>query len=70
MNRCEACGRRLISAESQRIGFGPVCMERQRERGLVVGGKPRAHLLQLGHVGRKRRRKPDPGQLTLEGMEP
>ena len=66
MTRCQACGRRLISPESQRMGFGPVCVERQRSRGLMVGGRPRPSLRQMTSSGR--RRKPDPGQIPLEGM--
>lgn len=68
MNRCETCGRALVNAESRVLGIGPVCLERMRDRGMAVGGKPRPHLLQLANI--TRRRKPDPGQLPLEGMEP
>ncbi|HOU64474.1 MAG TPA: DUF6011 domain-containing protein [Thermomonas sp.] len=70
IERCESCRRRLISAESREVGFGPVCLERLRGNGLVVHGKRRPSLLQLASTGRKRRRKPDPGQMPLEGMEP
>lgn len=70
MNRCEACGRRLVDPESMRLGLGRVCLERQRVRGLVVGGKARPGVLVKMATRWKRRRKPDPGQLPLEGMEP
>lgn len=70
MNRCEACGRRLVDPESMRLGLGPVCLERQRGRGLVVGGKARPSVLIKVATRFKRRRRSDPGQLPLEGMEP
>lgn len=67
IERCESCRRRLISAESRELGFGPVCLERLRGNGLVVHGKPRPGLLRQAKT---RHRKPPPGQLPLEGMEP
>jgi hypothetical protein len=69
MNRCEACGRRLVSEESQRLGFGPVCVERQRARGFVFGGKARPSVL-VRPATRWKRRKPAPGQLPLPGLDP
>lgn len=69
MNRCEACGRKLVDPASRALGFGPICVERQRIRGLVVGGKARPSVL-VRPKTRWKRRKPNPGQLPLEGMEP
>lgn len=69
MNRCESCNRLLTSAESRELGFGPVCLERLRGNGFVVGGKARPSVLVKIATRWKRRRKPDPGQLPLEGMD-
>lgn len=67
--RCEACGRKLIDPASQRLGFGPVCLERLRGNGFVVGGKARPSVL-VRTATRWKRRKPSPGQLHLPGLEP
>ena len=37
--KCEQCNRRLTNAQSRSMGIGPTCLERMRDRGLVVGGK-------------------------------
>lgn len=39
--RCQECGRTLTNDASRALGIGPVCIERMRARGLVVGGTPR-----------------------------
>jgi hypothetical protein len=67
--RCESCNRLLTSAESRSLGFGPVCLERLRGSGRVVGGTARPSVL-VRVKTRWKRRKPAPGQLPLEGMDP
>ena len=70
--RCQECNRILTSDESRKIGIGPVCAEALRARGLIVGGsrKRDREALLFPSLRRLRRRRPPPGQLPLEGMEP
>ena len=71
MSRCQECGRRLIDPESMRLGVGPVCVERMRARGLIVGGtRRRDREAQMFPSLRRLRRRRNPGQFPLEGMEP
>jgi hypothetical protein len=46
--RCTECGRCLTAAASQHLGIGPTCLERMRERGLVVGKKQKRPRLFAG----------------------
>lgn len=62
--RCEQCHRRLTNDASRKLGIGPTCLERLRDRGLVVGGRKRRALEPRVRV--MRWRGVPAGQLALE----
>jgi hypothetical protein len=64
--RCEQCNRRLTNAESRSLGIGPTCLERMRDRGLVVGGKPRTVAKPRARLMRGRSPAAHEAQMALE----
>jgi len=64
--KCERCGRAITNPESQKLGIGPTCLERMRERGLVVGGKTRLLPKPKERLARSRATEVPESQLALE----
>ena len=63
---CERCGRAITNPESQKLGIGPTCLERMRQRGLVVGGTPRLLPKPKERLTRSRATVVAESQLALE----